>query len=476
MATEIHRRAVIGAAPLAALGLTAAAQPASATWSIPSNREIEKALAERIDVQRQGVGIVVGIVEPKGRRIITHGAAVLGRRQPPLDGNTVFEIGSMTKVFTSLLLADMVRRGEVTLDEPVGKLLPSTVHVPERGGRQITLADLASHVSGLPRLPTNLPYADPGNPYADYTVERLYAFLNSYTLPRDIGAQIEYSNLGVGLLGHALALRAGQDYETLVRTRITAPLGMRDTAIALSPALRARMAQGYNDYLEPVSNWDLPALAGAGGLRSTANDLLTFLAAELGFVDTPLKAAMDAQLIPRRTFDANTEIALAWLIFKSSKGDLVSHSGGTGGFRSCFGFDPSARVGFVVLTNQVNPAGADDIAGYLMGRREMAVLKPSPQALSLPPAALAAFVGVYEVDAQARMTVTQRGPHLFAQITGQANFEIFPSGPDEVFWKVVAAQMTFQRDAAGAVTGAIIHRDGVDTPVRRLSAPEQSHS
>ena len=116
------------------------------------------------------------------------------------DAEAIYEIGSISKVFTATLLADMVNRGEVALAEPIAKFLPKTVKVPERNGKQITLQDLATHKSALPRLPTNLQPKDPTNPYADYTVDNLYAFLNSHTLTRDIGAQEEYSNLGVGLL------------------------------------------------------------------------------------------------------------------------------------------------------------------------------------------------------------------------------------------------------------------------------------
>ena len=198
------------------------------------------------------------------------------------NGDTIFEIGSATKVFTSLLLADMVQRGEVALNDPVAKFLPAGVSVPERNGRQITLVDLATHTSGLPRLPANLNPKDPNNPYADYTPEQLYQFLSSYQLPRDIGAQYEYSNLGGGLLGFALARRAGMSYEALVKSRICDPLGMKDTGITLTPEMKARFAVGHDQGLARVENWDLPTLAGAGALRSTANDLLAFVSANIG--------------------------------------------------------------------------------------------------------------------------------------------------------------------------------------------------
>ena len=266
---------------------------------VPPDSEIRKILAERIDTFHQGVGIVVGVIEPQGRRIVAYGSLNQGDPRP-LNGDTIFEIGSVTKVFTSLVLSDMVQRGEVALADPVAKYLPADVKVPERGGRVITLVDLSTHTSGLPRLPSNLQPKDPANPYADYSVEQLYQFLSSYQLTRDIGSQFEYSNLGGGLLGHVLGRRAGMDYEALVRSRITVPLGMSSTGITLSPDMKARLATGHNDKLVAVPNWDLPALAGAGALRSSANDMLTFLAANLGYVKSPLAPAMAAMLSVRR--------------------------------------------------------------------------------------------------------------------------------------------------------------------------------
>ena len=167
---------------------------------VPPDSEIRKILVERVDAFHQGVGIVVGVIDPQGRRIVAYGSLDKGDPRP-LNGDTIFEIGSVTKVFTSLLLSDMVQRGEVALADPVAKYLPPEVKVPERGGRAITLVDLSTHTSGLPRMPSNFHPKDPANPYADYTAEQLFEFISSYQLTRDIGSQFEYSNLGGGLLG-----------------------------------------------------------------------------------------------------------------------------------------------------------------------------------------------------------------------------------------------------------------------------------
>jgi serine-type D-Ala-D-Ala carboxypeptidase/endopeptidase len=301
---------------------------------LPSDAEIRDILRERIDRQKQSVGIVVGILEPNGRRVISYGR--LGKDDPrPPNEDSVFEIGSATKVFTALILADMVHHGEVSLSDPAEGYLPPGVKMPQRGGKRITLEELATHRSGLPRLPSNLTLENPANPYADYSIDQLYQFLSSYRLTSDIGSQYVYSNLGGRLLGHLLARRRGVGYEDLVRIRIAEPLDMNSTRITLSEEVKLRLASGYDAALNPAPMWDLPTLAGAGALRSTASDLLTFLEAVLGYVPSPLAPAMAAMLaVPYPTGVRGLEIALGWHILTRDGHQVVWHNGGTGGFRS----------------------------------------------------------------------------------------------------------------------------------------------
>lgn len=262
--------------------------PLPANWEIPGNAEIERLIARRI-AGRPGAGIVVGVIDPSGHRIVAGGPA----GADGFDRDTLFEIGSISKIFTSLLLADMVQRGEVSLDDPARTYLPQGATMPTRDGREITLLDLATHRSGLPRLPGNLSITDAANPYVDYTEADMLEFLAGYALPRGAGAEYEYSNLGTGLLGYLLARRAGTDYETLVQQRILGPLGMDDTTIALDVDERARFATGHDHYMRPTSPWDLPALAGAGALRSTMDDMLRLLAFALGEPNAILSSAVE---------------------------------------------------------------------------------------------------------------------------------------------------------------------------------------
>lgn len=450
-----------------AAGGASAAEPTA--WSTPSDSAIRDILVQRIDKQHRGVGIVVGVIDAHGRRVVAYGASDTGDPRP-LNGETMFEIGSITKVFTSLVLADMTEHGELALNDPAAKYLPPTVALPTRGGKVITLIDLATHTSGLPSMPDNFAPKDATNPYADYTVDQLYGFLRGYALTRDIGARYQYSNLAVGLLGQILARRAGEDYESLVRQRITGPLGMASTAIALTPDMKARMAVGHDESLKPVANWDLPTLAGAGALRSDADDLLTFLAAELGYAETPLKTAMRAQIVPRRPTDTpGLQVALGWHIEtpRTPPGaEVIWHNGGTGGYRTFMGFEPSTGVGVVVLTNVSNEVGGDDIGFHILTGAPLSA-PVEHHAIPMEAKALERFVGVYALTPDITITVIRDGDHLFGRVTGQSAEEMFPEAPTGFFFKVVDAQITFTLAPDGAVTGLVLHQAGRDLPAKK---------
>jgi len=366
-------------------------------------------------------------------------------------------------VFTALLLANMAERGEVALRDPVVKYLPPGTKMPERNGRSITPVDLATHTSGLPRLPTNMSPKDPNNPYADYSVKQLYEFLSTYQLSRDIGSQYEYSNLGGGLLGHALALRAGMSYEDLVESRICAPLGMNSTRITLTPEMKGRLAGGHNAALETVENWDLPTLAGAGALRSTANDLLTFVAANLGYTKSPLASAMAAMLKERRpTGQPGLEVALGWHIFTTGGKEIIWHNGGTGGYRSFMGLDPKARVGVVVLSNAETAAGVDDIGRHLLDPSVPLLTPPKEhKQVAVDSKLFDGYIGRYQLAPDFIITITRDGERLFKQASDQPKFEIFPEGERDYFLKVVDAQITFVTDSKGRATELILHQGGV---------------
>ncbi len=456
---------------IAILTLLMAAAQAQTPAPLP-DAEIRRILVQRVDERHQAVGMVAAVIEPSGTRIVAYGKLAKDDARP-LNGDTVFEIGSVTKVFTALLLADMAQRGEVKLDDPIASYLPEGVKTPQRNGKEITLAELATHTSGLPRLPNNFAPKDAANPYADYSADKLYAFLSSYQLPRDPGEKWEYSNLATGLLGQLLSLRAGKDYETLVVSRIATPLGMASTRITLTPKMKERMAAGYNASLEPARLWDFQALAGCGALRSTANDLITFLAANLGYRKSPLQPAMAAMLEVRVPGPAlSFQQALGWHILQHNGRDLIWKDGGTYGFGSFIGFDAKAKVGVVVLANSFSlTAGvADEVGLHLLDTSLPLAGAPAKERTAIPvdPRILEGYVGRYQLTPTFIITISRDDDRLYEQATGQSKLQIFAESEREFFLKVVDAQITFKTDAQGRATELILHQNGLDQRASRV--------
>lgn len=368
---------------------------AAAAQHFPSNEELTELIQARVDEGR-GVGIVVGVRDRDGStRIVSYGTA--GPNARLLGERTVFEIGSITKAFTGILLADMVARGEVSLADPVAMYLPDDVTMPSRAGREITLLDLSTQHSALPRLPDNIRPADLSNPYVDYTTQQMYAFLSGHELQRDIGSQYEYSNLGVGLLGHVLARAAGGTYEEVIRERVLEPLGMSSSGITLRGDLRDWIADGHNAQGEVVPLWDMPTLAGAGALRSSMQDMLTFLEANLGEPESQLERSMRASHQVREVISPDMSIGMNWHVRSVGDARIVWHNGGTGGFRTFVGFDPDVGVGAIVLTNSEH--GADDIGFHLINSELPLTPAPTPRE------------GRVEIEVDSEILATHAGEH-----------------------------------------------------------------
>jgi CubicO group peptidase (beta-lactamase class C family) len=321
-------------------------------------------LAGRAMRSGRRVGLVVGYLVGDEERVAGYGHAGVGAPDTP-GPRTLFEIGSITKVFTGLLLADLAAAGVVGLDDPLARYLPASVAVPAADGREITLADLSSHVAGLGRNPKGTLRGwlrDRRNPFASLSVEDIHGGLARTRLRRRPGERARYSNLGAGLLGQALERAAGQPYEQLVTERICRPLGMPDTVIVPSPEQTTRMAVGHTARRRPVPPFEIPALPGAGALRSTANDMLRFLKANLDPGSTPLAAPLERIQQPRHRKGRGMQVGLGWLIARSpgQRGPLLWHNGGTSGFRSFAAVARDRGIAVVVLSNtarMVDPIG-----------------------------------------------------------------------------------------------------------------------
>ena len=340
----------IGAAPVKPPTYDAAMPPVKAEeLQAVMDKDLAKALKDGQLAPSTGGGITIGVAVHGVRRVFSYGAA---------KADSIFEIGSMTKTFTGLILSQMVEQGKVTFDEPVRELLPAGT-VAKPAGAEITLLDLATQHSGLPRMPDNFHPTDQNNPYADYGSANLYAFMKEHGVAKPATTSFLYSNLGFGLLGQALADRAGLTYPELLKAQVTGPLGLRETVVKLTPEMQARFIAGHDGDHKPAHAWDLDALAGAGAIRSTAGDMLTYLEANLH--PETVKAAggfagsktLSAALVQDHALHADAvmgmRIALAWL-YEPEKGNYW-HNGATGGYSSYGFFNPKGDYAAVVLYN-----------------------------------------------------------------------------------------------------------------------------
>jgi CubicO group peptidase (beta-lactamase class C family) len=294
--------------------------------------------------------------------------------------------------------------------------------------------------------------------------------VSHYSLTRDPGAQFEYSNLGVGLLGHVLTLVTGQSYEEMERERVWKPLGMTNTAITLTPWMRAHLALGHDEQGSVTPNWDLDALAGAGAIRSTTIDMLKFAAANVHPDRGPLGPAM-AFAQQERAPAGQMMIGLNWLSDHVMSDTIVWHNGGTGGYRTFIGLAPSRHMAVVVMTNSAGE-GADDVGLHLLNSANPLHPKPVPPkqrtAITVSRDVLQRYVGNYQLAPQLVLEVTLGDSGLQVRPTGQNISDLFAESETEFFFKVVDAQISFVRDAQGAVTGLVLHQNGNDLAARRI--------
>jgi CubicO group peptidase (beta-lactamase class C family) len=431
----------------------------TSAYAGPLPERVEKAAQDRVAAGIHQT-LVFGVVDGDRSEVVAFGTLDDGKAP---DGDTVYEIGSITKTFTATLLAQAVLAGAVTLDTPVAQLLPD-FKIPSRGGIQITLGLLGTQHSGLPREPSNRLPKDFADPFADYDAAKLKAFLAGYELPRDPGATYEYSNLSFGLLGTALAQLEHTNWGTLADEKILKPLGMTMSGTAFSDAMRAHRAPGHDNIGNAAKNWDFDAFAGTGAMRSTANDMLRYLKANMGIDPSPLADAMKLAQAPRSDAFKTNRIGLAWM---TSRTGIVWHNGETGGYRSFLGFTADRRHGVVILSNTA--VDIDDLGFATLNPR--VPLSPTYKAIVLPTASLDEYVGAYRLPDKLLLKIFRVNDGLFAQLTGQGQIPIFPSAPNEFFAKAVRASASFTRDSNGVVNGLVLHQNG-DHAAPKLSASE----
>ena len=344
--------------PGAGLLFLAASLPAQNTFTTAETDAIKSFVHESFDTRKDCM--VIGVVDERGGQVFAGGKLDNGTSDN-VDGDSVFFIGSVSKTFTALLLQKMADRGEVKLDDPVAKYLPKSVTMPTRSGKEVTLLHLATHAGGFPHDADNMSGKDTQEQFETYTVEKMYEYLSGFKLTRDPGTEFEYSNLGMALLGHVLARKAGTNFEALVINRICRPLNMSNTRVVPTPEMKSRLAMGHDATGKLFPPYQLVVYAPAGAVHSTANDLLKYAAAQAGLTGSSLTTSMEKTHVIRykdthgrggeANFHGNT--AMAWMQRgdPSPPGmDLRGHAGGAGSYHAWVGFDKKQRRGVVVLS------------------------------------------------------------------------------------------------------------------------------
>ena len=415
----------------AAVALAMLVSASSAAAAVVPDSEIRAILNHRISGET-GVGIVVGIIDPQGQRIVSAGG---------FDGKTLFEIGSVTKVFTALLLEEMVEHGEVKLTDRVTTGLP------------ITFADLATHTAGLPFMPD------------DSVVTRGQMYENVRRQKVHSGSSWDYSNVGYWLLGDTLAERAHTDFDTLLRRRILDPLKLRDTTEHLTAEQKARVVPGYDASLRPaapLSSMPGYAMMSAAGMGwySTAGDLLDFLAVVLGLRRSPLQPAIAATLdTTRPTSSPEKRQALGWVIEGDDANRLIVHDGGTLGYAASVAWDPKLRTGVVVLSNQFGDVG--DIARHIL-RPSVPLHEPAArphQEIALAAATLALYLGKYEAPGEGGFVIALTDGKLTLEAPsdwGLPKLQLHPESEREFFASELPLRVVFDTKD-GSVTKMTVY-------------------
>jgi len=430
-----------------------ALQPAMGWAALPGETDLRQVLEQRMACAQAPGGMVAGVIEGDARVVVGVGRANEGGVAP--DGDTLFEIASVSKLFTGLLLADATLRGELALDDRASIYLPPGIAVP-KGGEAISLLDLATHYAGLPRDPKGY------RPGESYAMDDGWALFSAAKLEHAPGETFRYSNVGVAVLGNLIARQSGRDYATLLYERIARPLGLADTVIAVEGARAARLAVGYDARGRPLPpTTGLETFPGASEVRSSANDLLRFVAAAMAPDGSVLRAAFDVATEPRRA--ANLDVAylgLGYDIDRQEGRPLIYHGGDRiDGFSAFVAYDPQRRRGAVVLSNSRRQLG--DVAWQLLdpSRPLEPCGYPEPPRLALAPAALDPFIGDYRVTEGFVVHVVRRKDRLQAYADGRPH-DIEPIARDRFLSSKTRVTLTFLRDAEGHVDALYLQQGG----------------
>lgn len=436
----------------------------SARNSIASTelKTIEKIINHKTNIEKQTVGVSVVLINGDQTEYLNLGFSNKKTKQK-INANTLFEIGSISKTFTALALASMVKEGKIKLTDHVQNYLPEQVKLPVKNGKHITFLSLSNHSSGLPRLPTNMPFSNPLNPYADYTVDMMYEFLNDYKLLREVGEVHEYSNLAVGLLGHVLSLIDGKSYQDMVTDRVLIPLKMKNTFVNIPTSKTGLISDGHNDQLNVTEHWQLPTMPGAGALNSSATDMATYLKANIS------KEQLSDEFTLSQTSTASfgnpdTKIGLGWFILKGKDNPYYMHNGGTGGFRSFIAFDQKQQKGIVILTNSIFEL--DEIGHAYINNQLDKISLNTPVIVATEE--LAKLNGKFQLVPNFVLTITNDESQLFVQATGQQKLTLTAISQTEYVNQAVKVKIVFEVNEEGEAKSLTMYQGGQTLPGVKL--------
>jgi serine-type D-Ala-D-Ala carboxypeptidase/endopeptidase len=433
---------------------------------------VEKA-AEPLVENRVVDGLSIGYIEGEHFGIVHLGSSNQAKQKP--NFTTVYEIGSTSKVFTSLMLAEAVVRGEIALNAAAEVPNPAGIRLPSRDGRSIEWIDLSTHRAGLPRLPSNMSLADVANPYCDYDSKKAAAFLRQYELPRKPGESQEYSNFGVSVLGYLIAERAGKSYQELLRERIAVPLQMTDCTVTLSDDQTKRLATPHDKYGSATSPWTFADLPGAGGVHATMRDMMRFAKAQLTPPSGTLGDAIELAWKQHTASDASgSAMGLGWMI--AGDGQTRWHNGQTGGSHAALFINRDLKCGVVVLCNTAVKDEVDQLAKKLIQKAAGLEVKPEPSDAPKHDTGNSAIdsnlrsrlVGRYKLAADFIFTVRDRDGHLMVGITNQPTQEVFPDSPTRWSYHGVDATLEFNLPKTGRAKSLVLHQNGVEQTARRI--------
>ena len=431
-----------------------------------SDDDLRAALEQRFKADRTGACVAAAVIDNGTTASAYFCADPKSRR--PYDEHTAFEIGSVTKTMTAALLAEFIARGEATLDDPIAKLLPPGTSVPSFNGRQITIGNIVTYTSGLPSFPWRM--TDMNNPYATLTEHDLLGALAAIQLTRGPGSRWEYSNFAMMVLSYALAKHSGKDYETLLRERLLAPLGMNDTYIAKRPP-QVRLAQGHFSNAMPAVPWDFQVdMAGVGGVRATLPDMVRYVEGELGTRESAITPAL-ARTQQQVASVGGYTMGMNWIVRSTANGHtIVTHEGGTGGYSSLLAFERAAKRAVVLLSDTAltSVGGLGTLAGHLF---DPSVPVGAPRIVATADAKLIdALVGRYHLQNGIVGELRHKGNALTIQADGQPEFEMGYDSAGDFYPLQLDALLRPKRKADGTYTftwfqlGAALEAERISTP------------